>query len=164
MKGKLAAGNKVFHAFILGEENSPGWLCGEDEGRTMAPLWCPLLACHMPVFATKSPERKVSHLPTLQNSDHKTRDVSLTCVLNNSTPDSLKGGHLFGGYVWMDATKINIKDLQGLCSKMSVNTGGMKKMSPVHVNQSDRISNKNRNCIRNRDNSLTPRVWGVGSA
>uniref|UniRef100_A0A8D0A2G8 Rho guanine nucleotide exchange factor 10 like n=1 Tax=Sander lucioperca TaxID=283035 RepID=A0A8D0A2G8_SANLU len=31
-------------------ENSPGWLCGEDEGKTMAPFWCPLLACHMPVF------------------------------------------------------------------------------------------------------------------
>nr|CBN80691.1 Rho guanine nucleotide exchange factor 10-like protein [Dicentrarchus labrax] len=26
------------------EENSPGWLCGEDEGKTMAPFWCPLLA------------------------------------------------------------------------------------------------------------------------
>ncbi|XP_032369533.1 rho guanine nucleotide exchange factor 10-like protein isoform X1 [Etheostoma spectabile] len=40
-------------------ENSPGWLCGEDEGKTLAPFWCPLLACHMPVFATKSPERKL---------------------------------------------------------------------------------------------------------
>ncbi|XP_063766927.1 rho guanine nucleotide exchange factor 10-like protein isoform X2 [Eleginops maclovinus] len=40
-------------------ENSPGWLCGEDEGKTMAPFTCPLLACHMPVFATKSPERKL---------------------------------------------------------------------------------------------------------
>lgn len=77
----LVVENKVFHVCILGEENSPGWLCGEDEGRTMAPLWCPLLACHMPVFATKSPERKVSHLPTLQNSDHKTHGVSLTRVL-----------------------------------------------------------------------------------
>ncbi|XP_034724154.1 rho guanine nucleotide exchange factor 10-like protein isoform X3 [Etheostoma cragini] len=43
-------------------ENSPGWLCGEDEGKTLAPFWCPLLACHMPVFATKSPERKVNPL------------------------------------------------------------------------------------------------------
>ncbi|XP_061543054.1 rho guanine nucleotide exchange factor 10-like protein isoform X1 [Phycodurus eques] len=41
------------------EENSPGWLYGEHEGRTTAPFWCPLLACHMPVFATKSPERKL---------------------------------------------------------------------------------------------------------
>ncbi|XP_041639947.1 rho guanine nucleotide exchange factor 10-like protein isoform X5 [Cheilinus undulatus] len=41
------------------EENSPGWLYGEDEGKTMAPFWCPLLTCHMPVFATKSAERKL---------------------------------------------------------------------------------------------------------
>ncbi|XP_054641599.1 rho guanine nucleotide exchange factor 10-like protein isoform X2 [Dunckerocampus dactyliophorus] len=41
------------------EENSPGWLYGEHEGKTMAPFWCPLLACHMPVFATKFPERKL---------------------------------------------------------------------------------------------------------
>ncbi|KAM8917651.1 rho guanine nucleotide exchange factor 10-like protein isoform 2-T4 [Spinachia spinachia] len=41
------------------EENSPGWLCGQDEGKTIAPFWCPLLACHMPVFATKAPERKL---------------------------------------------------------------------------------------------------------
>ncbi|XP_076003314.1 rho guanine nucleotide exchange factor 10-like protein isoform X2 [Genypterus blacodes] len=41
------------------EENTPGWLCGEDDGKTMAPFWCPLLACHMPVFATKSTDRKL---------------------------------------------------------------------------------------------------------
>lgn len=50
---------------VSGDENSPGWLCGEDEGKTMAPFWCPLLACHMPVFATKSAERKVNLLPLL---------------------------------------------------------------------------------------------------
>ncbi|XP_062271880.1 rho guanine nucleotide exchange factor 10-like protein isoform X2 [Scomber scombrus] len=41
------------------EENSPGWLYGEDEGKTMAPFLSPLLASHMPVFAAKSPERKL---------------------------------------------------------------------------------------------------------
>ncbi|XP_077948928.1 rho guanine nucleotide exchange factor 10-like protein isoform X3 [Gasterosteus aculeatus] len=41
------------------EENSPGWVCGQDEGKSIAPFWCPLLACHMPVFATKSPDRKL---------------------------------------------------------------------------------------------------------
>ncbi|XP_051932912.1 rho guanine nucleotide exchange factor 10-like protein isoform X2 [Hippocampus zosterae] len=41
------------------EENSPGWLYEEHEGKPTAPFWCPLLACHMPVFATKSPERKL---------------------------------------------------------------------------------------------------------
>lgn len=48
---------------ISGEENSPGWLCGEDEGKTMAPFCCPLLTCHMPVFSVKSPERKVNLTP-----------------------------------------------------------------------------------------------------
>ncbi|XP_077384551.1 rho guanine nucleotide exchange factor 10-like protein isoform X2 [Festucalex cinctus] len=41
------------------EENSPGWLYDEHEGKTTAPFWCPLLTCHIPVFATKSPERKL---------------------------------------------------------------------------------------------------------
>ncbi|XP_068452032.1 rho guanine nucleotide exchange factor 10-like protein isoform X2 [Clinocottus analis] len=41
------------------EENSAGWLCGQDEGKAVAPFSCPLLACHMPVYATKSPERKL---------------------------------------------------------------------------------------------------------
>ncbi|XP_061833617.1 rho guanine nucleotide exchange factor 10-like protein isoform X4 [Nerophis lumbriciformis] len=41
------------------EENSPGWLYGEHEEKTTAPFWCPLLASRMPVFATKSPERKL---------------------------------------------------------------------------------------------------------
>uniref|UniRef100_A0A4W5RV07 Rho guanine nucleotide exchange factor 10 like n=2 Tax=Hucho hucho TaxID=62062 RepID=A0A4W5RV07_9TELE len=41
------------------EENTPGWFCAEDEGKTMAPFW-PLLTCRVPVFATKSSDRKVS--------------------------------------------------------------------------------------------------------
>ncbi|XP_076599253.1 rho guanine nucleotide exchange factor 10-like protein isoform X1 [Chaetodon auriga] len=57
---KISWVNRLHLAKIaLREENSPGWLCGEDEGKTTAPFWCPLLACHMPVFATKSPERKL---------------------------------------------------------------------------------------------------------
>uniref|UniRef100_A0A8C7RJ35 Rho guanine nucleotide exchange factor 10 like n=1 Tax=Oncorhynchus mykiss TaxID=8022 RepID=A0A8C7RJ35_ONCMY len=41
------------------EENTPGWFCAEDEGNTMSPFW-PLLACRVPVFTTKSSDRKVS--------------------------------------------------------------------------------------------------------
>uniref|UniRef100_A0A8C7RJY6 Rho guanine nucleotide exchange factor (GEF) 10-like a n=1 Tax=Oncorhynchus mykiss TaxID=8022 RepID=A0A8C7RJY6_ONCMY len=41
------------------EENTPGWFCAEDEGKTMAPFW-PLLTCRVLVFATKSSDRKVS--------------------------------------------------------------------------------------------------------
>jgi len=46
-----------------GEENSAGWLSVQDEGKAVAPFSCPLLACHMAVFATKSPERKVRTPP-----------------------------------------------------------------------------------------------------
>lgn len=55
--------------FVSGEENSPGWLCGEDEGKIVTQLCCPLLACHLPVFAMKSPKRKVALPPILDDSD-----------------------------------------------------------------------------------------------
>ncbi|KAI5623008.1 rho guanine nucleotide exchange factor 10-like protein isoform X2 [Silurus asotus] len=41
------------------EENKPGWICSEDDGRTKAPLWCPLLACRMPVFTSKAQDCKL---------------------------------------------------------------------------------------------------------
>ncbi|XP_062312163.1 rho guanine nucleotide exchange factor 10-like protein [Osmerus eperlanus] len=41
------------------EENSPGWFCAEDVEKTMDAFRCPLLACRVPVFATKTPERKL---------------------------------------------------------------------------------------------------------
>ncbi|KAM4588604.1 rho guanine nucleotide exchange factor 10-like protein isoform 1-T1 [Odontesthes bonariensis] len=57
---KISWVNRLHLAKIaLREDNSPGWLYGEDEGKTIAPFWCPLLACHMPVFATKSAGRKL---------------------------------------------------------------------------------------------------------
>uniref|UniRef100_A0A667ZMH3 Rho guanine nucleotide exchange factor 10 like n=1 Tax=Myripristis murdjan TaxID=586833 RepID=A0A667ZMH3_9TELE len=60
---KISWVNRLHLAKIaLREENTPGWLCGEDDGKTMAPFWYPLLACRMPVFATKSLDRKVTAL------------------------------------------------------------------------------------------------------
>ncbi|KAJ8387207.1 hypothetical protein AAFF_G00159260 [Aldrovandia affinis] len=41
------------------EENMPGWFCAEDDGKTKAPFWCPLLACRVPVFSTKAQEQKL---------------------------------------------------------------------------------------------------------
>ncbi|XP_053530160.1 rho guanine nucleotide exchange factor 10-like protein isoform X3 [Ictalurus punctatus] len=41
------------------EENTPGWICAEDDWRTKAPLWCPLLACRMPVFTSKVQDCKL---------------------------------------------------------------------------------------------------------
>uniref|UniRef100_A0A8C5FZ90 DH domain-containing protein n=1 Tax=Gouania willdenowi TaxID=441366 RepID=A0A8C5FZ90_GOUWI len=57
---KISWVNRLHLAKIaLREENSPGWLCGEDEDRSISPFWYPLLACHMPVFAARTPERKL---------------------------------------------------------------------------------------------------------
>ncbi|KAM6927256.1 rho guanine nucleotide exchange factor 10-like protein [Xenentodon cancila] len=57
---KISWVNRLHLAKIaLRDENSPGWLCGEDDGKIVSPFWCPLLACHMSVFATKSQERKL---------------------------------------------------------------------------------------------------------
>ncbi|KAJ8257576.1 hypothetical protein GJAV_G00187170 [Gymnothorax javanicus] len=41
------------------EENMPGWYCAEDDGKTKPPFWCPLLACRVPVFSTKTQEQKL---------------------------------------------------------------------------------------------------------
>uniref|UniRef100_A0A3P8WUE0 Rho guanine nucleotide exchange factor 10 like n=1 Tax=Cynoglossus semilaevis TaxID=244447 RepID=A0A3P8WUE0_CYNSE len=57
---KISWVNRLHLAKIaLREENSPGWLFGEDEGKLTAPLWCPLLSCHIPIFTQKSPERRL---------------------------------------------------------------------------------------------------------
>ncbi|KAJ8370958.1 hypothetical protein SKAU_G00109860 [Synaphobranchus kaupii] len=41
------------------EENMPGWFCAEDDGKTKAPFWRPLLACRVPVFSTKMQEHRL---------------------------------------------------------------------------------------------------------
>ncbi|XP_023852227.1 rho guanine nucleotide exchange factor 10-like protein isoform X3 [Salvelinus sp. IW2-2015] len=64
------------------EENTPGWFCAEDEGKTMSPFW-PLLACRVPVFTTKSSDRK------LEAALHNPVQVSAGCTL------------LPQGYLWV---------------------------------------------------------------
>ncbi|XP_010880021.2 rho guanine nucleotide exchange factor 10-like protein isoform X4 [Esox lucius] len=57
---KISWVNRLHLAKIAqGEENKPGWICAEDEEKTMAPFW-PLLACRVPVYATKSSKRKLN--------------------------------------------------------------------------------------------------------
>ncbi|XP_069567386.1 rho guanine nucleotide exchange factor 10-like protein isoform X1 [Brachyistius frenatus] len=86
---KISWVNRLHLAKIaLREENSPGWLCGEDEGKTIAPFWYPLLACHMSVFATKSPERKLE--AALHNPVH--------CALLGFSAASTS---LPQGYLWV---------------------------------------------------------------
>lgn len=43
-----------------GEENTPGWVFAEDDGKTRHPFWCPLLACRLPIFSSKTQDQKVS--------------------------------------------------------------------------------------------------------
>uniref|UniRef100_A0A4W5KIN5 Rho guanine nucleotide exchange factor (GEF) 10-like a n=1 Tax=Hucho hucho TaxID=62062 RepID=A0A4W5KIN5_9TELE len=64
------------------EENTPGWFCAEDEGKTMAPF-LPLLACRVPVFTTKSSDRK------LEAALHNPVQFSAGCTL------------LPQGYLWV---------------------------------------------------------------
>uniref|UniRef100_A0A4W6EEL9 Rho guanine nucleotide exchange factor 10 like n=1 Tax=Lates calcarifer TaxID=8187 RepID=A0A4W6EEL9_LATCA len=90
---KISWVNRLHLAKIaLREENSPGWLCGEDEGKTMAPLWCPLLSCHMPTFAA-------CHYPTLSL-------FPLEAALHNPVHCALLGfsaasTSLPQGYLWV---------------------------------------------------------------
>ncbi|KAL1021346.1 hypothetical protein UPYG_G00012080 [Umbra pygmaea] len=41
------------------EENTPGWVCAEDDGKTRPPFWCPLLACHLPISSSKTQDIKL---------------------------------------------------------------------------------------------------------
>uniref|UniRef100_A0A674B9E4 Rho guanine nucleotide exchange factor 10 like n=1 Tax=Salmo trutta TaxID=8032 RepID=A0A674B9E4_SALTR len=41
------------------EENTPGWVFAEDDGKTRHPFWCPLLACRLPIFSSKTQDQKL---------------------------------------------------------------------------------------------------------
>lgn len=48
------------------EENQPGWLCPEEDKKTKAPFWCPVLTCRIPAFSTKAHDLKlgaIAHNP-----------------------------------------------------------------------------------------------------
>ncbi|XP_031469466.1 rho guanine nucleotide exchange factor 10-like protein isoform X4 [Phasianus colchicus] len=43
----------------LREENQPGWLCPDEDKKSKAPFWCPILSCHMPAFSSKALDLQV---------------------------------------------------------------------------------------------------------
>ncbi|XP_069096781.1 rho guanine nucleotide exchange factor 10-like protein isoform X2 [Pleurodeles waltl] len=48
------------------EENQPGWLCPEEDKKTKAPFWCPVLTCRLPAFSTNAHDLKlgaIAHNP-----------------------------------------------------------------------------------------------------
>ncbi|OBS67660.1 hypothetical protein A6R68_03821 [Neotoma lepida] len=36
------------------EENQPGWLCPDEDRKSKAPFWCPILACCVPAFSSRA--------------------------------------------------------------------------------------------------------------
>ncbi|XP_031953575.1 rho guanine nucleotide exchange factor 10-like protein isoform X10 [Corvus moneduloides] len=52
---KISWVNRLHLAKIgLREENQPGWLCPDEDKRSKAPFWCPILSCHIPAFSSKA--------------------------------------------------------------------------------------------------------------
>lgn len=43
-----------------GEENQPGWLCPDEDKKSKAPFWCPILACCVPAFSSRALSLQVS--------------------------------------------------------------------------------------------------------
>lgn len=50
------------HTLLLavGEENQPGWLCPDEDKKSKAPFWCPILACCIPAFSSRGLSLQVS--------------------------------------------------------------------------------------------------------
>nr|XP_023697300.1 rho guanine nucleotide exchange factor 10-like protein isoform X2 [Paramormyrops kingsleyae] len=69
------------------EENSPGWVCAEDDGKTKTPFCCPLLACRVSVFTTKAQDQKL--LAALHNP------VQCTLLGFSAASTSLPQGYLW---------------------------------------------------------------------
>lgn len=47
-------------ALAVGEENQPGWLCPDEDKKSKAPFWCPILACCIPAFSARGLSLQVS--------------------------------------------------------------------------------------------------------
>ncbi|KAM6219981.1 rho guanine nucleotide exchange factor 10-like protein [Rhynchocyon petersi] len=51
---KISWVNRLHLAKIgLREENQPGWLCPDEDKKSKAPFWCPILACIVPAFSSR---------------------------------------------------------------------------------------------------------------
>ncbi|XP_006866469.1 PREDICTED: rho guanine nucleotide exchange factor 10-like protein [Chrysochloris asiatica] len=52
---KISWVNRLHLAKIgLREENQPGWLCLDEDKKSKAPFWCPILACCVPAFFSRA--------------------------------------------------------------------------------------------------------------
>uniref|UniRef100_A0A8C8S319 Rho guanine nucleotide exchange factor 10-like protein n=1 Tax=Pelusios castaneus TaxID=367368 RepID=A0A8C8S319_9SAUR len=86
---KISWVNRLHLAKIgLREENQPGWLCPDEDKKSKAPFWCPILACRMPAFSSKA------------------LDLQLGAMVHNPVQSSLLGfsavsTSLPQGYLWV---------------------------------------------------------------
>ncbi|KFQ95688.1 Rho guanine nucleotide exchange factor 10-like [Nipponia nippon] len=63
---KISWVNRLHLAKIgLREENQPGWLCPDEDKKSKAPFWCPILSCHMPAFSSKALDLQVRAMANL---------------------------------------------------------------------------------------------------
>ncbi|KFP08455.1 Rho guanine nucleotide exchange factor 10-like, partial [Calypte anna] len=63
---KISWVNRLHLAKIgLREENQPGWLCPDEDKKSKAPFWCPILSCHMPAFSSKALDLQVRRMANL---------------------------------------------------------------------------------------------------
>uniref|UniRef100_A0A452ILJ8 DH domain-containing protein n=1 Tax=Gopherus agassizii TaxID=38772 RepID=A0A452ILJ8_9SAUR len=71
---KISWVNRLHLAKIgLREENQPGWLCPDEDKKSKAPFWCPILACRIPAFSSNA------------------LDLQLGAVVHNPVQSSLLG-------------------------------------------------------------------------
>ncbi|XP_069730545.1 rho guanine nucleotide exchange factor 10-like protein isoform X2 [Phaenicophaeus curvirostris] len=86
---KISWVNRLHLAKIgLREENQPGWLCPDEDKKSKAPFWCPILSCHMPAFSSKA------------------LDLQLGAAVHNPVQSSLLGFSAIStslpqGYLWV---------------------------------------------------------------
>ncbi|NXT01884.1 ARGAL protein, partial [Jacana jacana] len=86
---KISWVNRLHLAKIgLREENQPGWLCPDEDKKSKAPFWCPILSCHMPAFSSKA------------------LDLQLGAAVHNPVQSSLLGYSAIStslpqGYLWV---------------------------------------------------------------
>ncbi|NXY17898.1 ARGAL protein, partial [Atrichornis clamosus] len=86
---KISWVNRLHLAKIgLREENQPGWICPDEDKKSKAPFWCPILSCHIPAFSSKA------------------LDLQLGAAVHNPVPSSLLGfsavsTSLPQGYLWV---------------------------------------------------------------
>uniref|UniRef100_A0A2K5Z6Q8 Rho guanine nucleotide exchange factor 10 like n=1 Tax=Mandrillus leucophaeus TaxID=9568 RepID=A0A2K5Z6Q8_MANLE len=59
----------------LREENQPGWLCPDEDKKSKAPFWCPILACCIPAFSSRALSLQVS------GADLSRHMCPISCVL-----------------------------------------------------------------------------------